>query len=234
MYLGAVDAIAHRLLGGEPAAAPPHYSHSVKDDAPVGSVKLRRGLHGSTSETMAVPVYYFDYVGHPFKYPAFAVECIDIQPRRANFLAKEEYYAPLPGENITLTDRSTGTTHTGPALAVRRPVEFPYDFMVEVRAYADNPAESASMVEWISRHLPPTTYLTVPQKDGTTRKWDVEQIGFKDLDKRDAVRQSPGLTREYVKVWTFRVEGYSDTTDLAVLETTGRGRIISVENKESP
>lgn len=237
MYLAALDAVAHRLLGGDPTLPPQNYTEDAKaSDGLLGRLDERVGMLGHPPQGPGgIPVFWFDYVGNAYeRLPCFSVECIDTQPRLGNFIAcdpdgsQEDYIEELPG-TIEILD-ATGETLTGAPLRTRRAIEIPYDFMVEVRAYSDDPLMSAKMVSWVSTVFHPVSYLTVRMADGSTRTWDVEQTDYRDLDKREVARTG---AREYAKVWTFRVEGYNDNTLSARLETTGRGRNLLVR-KENP
>lgn len=232
MYLAALDAIIHRLLGGNPKTVPPNYVMSPESDGVVGRLELPRGVQGHPAWMQgSVPVYLFNNDGNPTGvYPSFSVWCIGEEPRHGNYVAadvagsSDDYKPALPGE-AEVFDPATGQTFAGPALRRRRKVEYPYDFIIEVRAAALSMQMDAALGEWVHRVLPPRTYLYVAQKDGTHRVWDCTRDSERRLDARQAVIADPSL-REQVKTWTYRVEGYVDNTDEGRLETTGRGRTL--------
>lgn len=240
-YLGVLEAIRARLEGNHPFFVPKLLENSKWDhelpDRIIGNnakVKIEGFPATSINETVAnfeVPVLFFDAQGHDFttQYPSFTYEVIDFQPRTAEgeswwdspAYQGESYYNPVPSafEN-NVTDSLGNNLGTVFRMARTRPLERPFDIFVEIRAYSEDPVQSALMVKWITEHFAPTfEFLRVPMLDGTYRSWDMFQEAFRDLDKRDAARAgSPGVLREYAKVWTFRVEGYLDNTDQARLQ----------------
>jgi len=183
----------------------------------------------------SVPIFFFDQNGQQQEdnFPSFTYEIVDIQPRMAEYVfpaytyGGENYNIPVDGSTRTITD-SDGTEVTRPSLVKTRPVEQGYDFFVELRAYANDPIDSALLVQYLFTRFPPRHFLRVPMEDGSYRSWDMFQTAFQDLDKREAVREgSNGIMREYCKAVTLRVEGYLDNTNAAVYRNVVQRRVVS-------
>jgi hypothetical protein len=102
------------------------------------------------------------------------------------------------------------------------------DIMVEIRVYANDQVISSLLVDYIYTTFPPRCFIRVPQKDGTFRSWDMTFESYHDMDKREAVRSgTPGVQREYAKVFTYKVEGYFDNTDTARIVNVVRSSKIN-------
>jgi hypothetical protein len=193
--------------------------------------------HGVRLGGVQVPVLYFDVEGQLFTrvYPSITFEILDVTPRYAEYVFQspsyqgDGYVVPVNSSTRTI-QLSDGTTMSLPRMAKVRPVEHPFDIVVEVRAYAKDPVQSALLVNYVYSVFPPRHYLRVPQNDGSYRDWDMMYESYSDLDKRNAVRSgSPGVEREYCKVWNYKVEGYLDNTDLATFANLTKEPTITVE-----
>jgi hypothetical protein len=183
-----------------------------------------------------VPIHYYDVQGQDWQvnYPSLTYECINIQPRYTGGEYRQPRYGEYDFEDYAEpvaegTIEVDGETLTGNVLYRRRKVEQPYDFYVEIRAYAKDPVMTDALIRHVSRVLPPRTFLRVPMIDGSYRSWDVQQSAFQDLDKREAIASGRrGFEREYLKLWNFRVEGYLDTSDDSEYVNAVRERLITL------
>lgn len=220
-------------MGGDPSKAPTARSMLPQETGGlVGHISELHGVGG-----LKIPVFIPDFAGSPITaYPCFEVDVIDVQPRMANFVSRAaentaDDHKVLQVGDVIILDPDLGEV-TGPALRKRRKIAYPFDYSVELRAKSKDAILAAEMLDWLFTVFPPLSYLTVGMADGTSEKWDVEFVSYRDLDKREVV----ALTgeREYTKALTYRVEGYQDNTATARLETTGRGRNITTSIKELP
>lgn len=251
MYLAVLEAIRHRLEGADPQsvpALPDVYGDlaSMPLDMDGSSTVQRTNaaidrMSHVTVGRAPVPIYYFSTKGEPWhgQYPSMTFEMLDVTPR---FDDTRIYHSPkysggaylLPlkhsAEQVSLDGVDLGQL---PRLAKRRPIEEPYDFMFEIRALADNPTTSAMLVRHIYKCFPPRHYIRVPMMDGSYRSWDMQFKSYKDLDlDMTLVARQGGVVREYSKVFTYVVEGYSDTTDETQVVNLIRSRQIELAEKD--
>lgn len=247
-YLGTLEAIRARLEGNDPLFVPPLPEIPPDFDSTVPSREagintpalvdafLRQDRFAKVAQTK-VPIYLFDIEGGRFDriYPSFTFEILDAIPRYDEFIFQSDSYQgdryQIPVHN-SLKDISIDGIDQGlqPRMVRTRDVEHPLDIMIEIRAYAKDPLLSAMQVQHIYNILPPRGFLRVPMQDGSFRSWDMLFEHYRDLDKREAVRSgTPGVEREYAKVWTYRVEGYFDNTDTTVLQNVINKRSLNLE-----
>lgn len=250
-YIGALAAVRSRLLGKEFSFVPPYpemedlavwlQEHNATLDNAIGTASVAsddKSNRITLTNKLQVPVFYFGPEGSRERliYPSLSYEIIDFTPRFTEYLYNsptyrgEDYKIPFPGSEEIVYD---GDVNLGShaRMITRRPIEQPFDFMVELRSYSTDPVESAMLVSYVYSQFEPRGYLRVPMKDGTYRSWDMLFSSFQDLDTREAVRAaSPGIVREYSKVWTYKIEGYLDNTDLAALENLVRKRTLSTNH----
>lgn len=250
-YLGVMEAVRARLEGNDPkyvAQLPdilknwdheqPDRNEGINQEALVDAF-LRSDRFAYVGR-MRVPIYFFDIEGARFEgiYPSLSYEILDITPRYNEFIYQsdqyrgDEYNIPIQTTRQDVTDNIDGTDlGVYPRAIYRRAVEHPMDIMVELRCYANDPIISALLVEYIYNVFPPRYFIRVPQKDGSYRDWDVLFENYRDIDKRTAVRAgTPGVQREYAKVFTYRVEGYMDNTDTTDMVNLIRKRDINISN----
>lgn len=250
-YLAVEEAVRARLLGNPPGYVPPyplptvlqereHEQPSRVDDGD-GTVEIpaeynTKAVVPDTIVGIEVPVYKFDVDGHYWKqnYPCLTYEVIGVLPRYTEFLYSNIAYGGevyvedvLPSRETVVDNVDDTDLGEGAGMFYVREVEHPFDILVEVRAYSRVLTYSAVLTSYVYRVLEPRGFLRVPHKDGTYRSWDMLFQSFADLDKREAVASgTPGVEREYAKVWTYVVEGYLDNTDTRTLVHRTRSRII--------
>lgn len=235
-YLATVEAIKARLQGKHPkyVAPLPDLPKEWDFESPDNSVgveipaKLPIALKPSAYtrvSTVDVPIYFFDNEGARFEkiYPSFSYEILDVPPRYNEYIYMspsykgDRYQIDQESPQAQLYDTDGTDLGVSKRLALVRDVEQPIDIIFEIRAYSKDPILSALMVEYIYKHFQPRDFIRVMQKDGTHRSWDMFFKTYHDMDKREAVRSgTPGVEREYCKVWTYSVEGYMDNTDEAL------------------
>lgn len=245
-YLATTEAVIARLQG-KPATFVASLADLQKErgaataDQAVGlsapadvNAYLRRDAYTQVGG-LQVPIFYFDVEGQQFSriYPSITYEILDVKPRYNEFIYQspsyegDGYVIPVQAskQDVVLDEEDLGLI---PRLARTRPVEHPMDIVVELRVYAKDPVQSALLVSYIYGVFPPRHYLRVPQNDGSYRDWDMMFSSYQDLDKRQAVRAgTPGVEREYAKVWNYTVEGYMDNTDMALLQNLVRSREVN-------
>ena len=247
MYLGIVEAILARLQGNPPTFVPPlpmKPEHIVGGTAAVDAT-----LRPSASVSIVsydIPIFFLDPAGRDMKqvWPCFTFDILAVTPRfngESHYATSDAYrgdyfYDPVVQSKVTVTDVDDDgnlVTLTQPAMYRARPVMRPYDFLIEIQALADDDVISAFMVEHVYKNVfdPHDSFIRVPMRDGTYRSWDVLYKGFQDLDSRRAVRSgTPGVERQYSKVWTYNVEGYLDNTDMTELVNATRSRKLSIKS----
>ena len=247
-YLGVLEAVRARLEGNSPNFVPPipdiasNWDHEQPDriegvnQQAIVDAYLRQDRFAYVGR-LKVPIYLFDIEGQQFDtiYPSLTYEILDVVPRYRNFIfqsstTQEDVYE-IPVETTTqpVIDQDGNFLGNYPRAIRTRLVEHPLDILFEVRAYANDPIISALLVEYVYTIFPPRYYIKVPMKDGSNRSWDVLFENYRDLDKREAVRAgTPGVQREYAKVWTYRVEGYFDNTDTTDIVNVVRKQKLSV------
>lgn len=241
-YLGVVEAVIARLQG-KPKTFVPELpklpNHAITGSAELES-QFRPKAYIGIVKTQ-VPIYYLDPSGRDVKklYPCFTFNVIDFTPRYDEYVFNSKTYngdyasfsvSPSKADVEDVDENGNPVTLRGDMLMGRRPVMHPYDIMVEIRALCDDDTLSAFMVEHVYANVfEPRDFLRVPMKDGSQRSWDVLFQSFRDLDSRQAVRAgTPGIERQYQKVWTYKIEGYLDNTDKTVLVNVIKARKIDV------
>lgn len=249
-YLGLLSAVRARLEGKPFKYTPKLQDITVRWDEengrttlPISAAEVLSELRDPCSVSVGarkVPIYFFDIIGHDEEqvYPALTFEIVDLEPRfdEGSILSLPEYGGlQMHREAISSTSEEVfdGTTSLGEAPRMResRALEVPYDFIVELRAYAKDPIFSAFLVAYITQRFLPRHFIRVPLNNGCYGSWDLMYESFQDLDKREAARSgTPGFEREYAKVWQYRAEGFLDNTDTAVLENLVRSRTITMDN----
>lgn len=245
MYLGILEAIRGRLEGREPGYVPalgPLGALFFGPDVPVNFAVINEYMQRTTTVNYAglqVPIFLFDVKGLDVfsTYPALTFECIDIQPRTssgyvASSLASgSDIFKKDVPESVIRAKDGAESIGTIPRMAWLKEHPKPYNFMIEVRAYSRDPVESALLVDYVSSVLPfRGPYLRVPQKDGTVKDWRITQSHFQDADNaQTAGVGSPGLSAEYLKVWTFDVRGFRDNTDTWALVNLIKHRKTTLE-----
>jgi hypothetical protein len=192
----------------------------------------------TNGKLLSVPIWRFGVEGQPWKgvYPCFTYEVIDLQPRfdetyrfqpdMDSYGVGDGYLEPIDRSAETLTDTDGTDLGSTARLANRRPIEQPMDFIIEVRCYAKDDYTSAALVNHVYNLFLPRHFLRVAQEDGSYRSWDLLFQSFQDLDRREAVIAG-AAEREWAKVWTYKLEGYMDTTKQAELTSLIRGRRIT-------
>lgn len=245
-YLGVLEGARFRLEGGDRKAVPslsallgtwdgktPDRSIGLQTAALVDAA-LRRNSTLMVGK-VKVPIYWFDGGGASFKalYPALAFDIIGTTPRYNEFVYQSDSYRGDMYQNDIPTSAAEvfdGSEDVGsfPRMTAKRPVEHPLDVMLEIRAYAKDPLFMGFLEEYVYQKFTPRDFLRVPMRDGSYRSWDVIFKDSNDLDKREAVRAAtPGVEREYAKVWTYTVEGYFDNTDKTELVNLVQKRTIT-------
>lgn len=248
-YLGTLEAVRARLEGNPPQFVAPlpnidkDWDHQSPDriagiNAPA---QIDADLKDSSSTIVgkiSVPIYNFDDEGAHSKqnYPSLTFEIMDVVPRYNEFIFQSDSYQgdvyeiPVTTTGEDLHDVDGTDLGVSPRMIQQRNVEHPMDIMVEIRAYADDPVISAMLVQYVYGIFPPRYFIRVPMKDGSYRSWDMLFFHFKDLDKIETVAApSPGVQREYLKIWTYRVEGYLDNTDTTEFVNNVRKRKINLD-----
>ena len=244
--IGTLAAVRARLQGQAPSYIP---SYPKIEDfeseflQPIDNAAAQADVQSSTKKnwlarlpTRKVPIVYFDVPGmrNNLIYPSLTYEVISYTPRYTEYAfdspeyGGEDYIIPITESAETVLD---GDEDLGeyPRIAWRRSLEHPMDITIEIRAYAKDPLESLLLVQYVYGAFEPRGYMRVPMHDGSYASWDLMFEDFKDLDKREAVDSgAEGVVREYAKVWTYKLEGYVDNTELAVLENLVRKRTLTV------
>ncbi len=257
-YLAVLEAVRARLEGNSPKYVPPfpgserlklweaenpERASAIKN----GSAKVAARYTSSTNAKInlgglktatEVPIFLFNQEGNYSSqiYPCFTYEVIDFTPRYEEYVqtdleAGSEFYTrEIMTSAEEVVDADGTSLGSSPRLVEKRLVEHPFDILVEIRAFAKDPIMSAEMTSYVYDRFVPRGYIRVPQKDGSYRSWDMLYSSFSDLDRRAAVQEgTPGVTREYAKAWTYKVEGYLDNTDQTVLVHRNRSRSLGLE-----
>lgn len=218
-YEGIIEALKHRLTGGDPYVAP-------QVSSPLGSA-VRFQLEGAE-----VVVAHRGVEGRPItERPLISYAIIAENPRFENYLTPygnrhDEDVEPSM-ETVTAPD---GTTFQRPALAFQRPFAEPLDFMVEIRAYADSLEDLAKLSRHVRKTFKQRGWLTVPLADGSAEEWDLLWADHKNADERVAVQNGTmGLETEGLRIWTYRLEGYLDNSQDKTLRSKPRHLDLLVE-----
>ncbi len=249
-YLGVFEAIRARLEGKSFLFVPdyPGKAQNLDMSNPQGTVfdfaavktLLSRTSNVVVEGVMTVPIHPHEIAGQLLErvYPSFVFDVIAIMPRyqeavfNSGDYGGEKYSTPVAESVEDVYDNGV-FVDTYARMIKRRPIEHPVDFLVEVRVHAKEHVEAALLVQYIYEQFPPRHFLRVPHKDGSFRSWDLFQTDYKDLDSREAVKTGTDLAeREYTKVFTYRVEGYLDNTDMVEFVNLIRKRSLTVEAVE--
>lgn len=232
-YLSVLRAVQARLQGESFFHVPPFPGPDL--DGAMGRVSVAqefRTVNVAVALTLQVPLLFFGVEGARTNvvYPSLSYEIIDYTPRYDEYVHSDlEYGGDVYREEIAASAETVLDSGTdlgaSPRMFRERALEHPMDILVEIRAHADDPVVSALLVEYVYDRFPPRHFIRVPMKDGSHKSWDMLFVNYQDLDQREAVRAGlPGVEREYAKAWTYKVEGYFDNTDTAVLRNTVRKR----------
>ena len=239
-YLGVIEAVLSRLQGYPRERVPelpqqPDQYLTRWTEVDSGLKKLAE----TTVVNVQVPIYYLDPSGRELDelLPASTFNMIGVTPRFApgeNVFNSKMYAGDTAYEDVAETKETItytdGVALTGAVMRRVRPVQHPFDFLVEIHALADSELMSALLLDHLyGKVFSPRDFIRVPMKDGSYRSWDMIFRGAQDLDSRRAVRSgSPGTERLYDKVWTYLIEGYLDNTDTTFLMNVTKKRTVSV------
>ena len=253
-YLGVLEAVRARLLGNDPKFVPsfpvPEVAQKRREEQPLGTVHKKSTIVNAEYNTsdvvpkriigFEVPVYEFDVSGRYWaqNYASLTYDVTDFSPRYtehvenpAGYGGRDAYCFPVAGTSTTVTDGDGNVLGEASDLYRQRPVEAPFDITIEVRAYAKDKVQATLLVDYVYTRMGTRGFLRVPYRDGSYRSWDMIHQDYQDLDKREAVRAgTPGLEREYAKVWTYVIEGYLDNTDSTQLVHRTQQRIIQLSS----
>lgn len=251
-FLGALEALKARLTGRPFLYTPPLHDDVIKAwNEKLSALELQTHMQGhqtnvpvklrseadTTISGKKVPVHYFDVTGATqpgLTSPALTYSIIDFIPRYDGALwssadyGGDVYCSPVEGSEEEVIDENGESLGSAARVVSTRPIEHPFDIMVEFRAYASDIFDSAMLVKYLYERFPPRHFIRVPMRDGSYRSWDMLHQDSKTLDRKEATRSgTPGLEREYVKVFTYVIEGYLDNTDQARLQQLNRTRVIT-------
>lgn len=249
-YISVLESVRARLAGNSPKYVPPfpNLEHLTqrREAERTGPFKggTTRVVPGAKSQSVAklvfgnvtqeVPIFEFDTNGkyHTLDHPSLTYNILAVTPRYKEFVWSDHDYggADVYQEELLHSKEPVldvdGETIDVPVLMRTRPVEHPFDILVEIRAIASGPTEAAAawLVQYVYERFPPRGYIRVPQMDGSYRSWDMLYVNFDDRDSRSYTIADE---REYGKVWTYTVEGYLDNTDLTRLEQRSKSVTIN-------
>lgn len=238
-YLGVISAFRARLEGkgrefvpdfpvldGSEGETPPAFKNTGSTQVPNYLTNSKDVCGGHIN----VPVYAFDISGRSWNdvYPAITLEVVTLEPRFDEYQERGAgapyYYEPV----LSSSELLPGDTQRTARLAKVREIEQPMDFFVQVKAYARDPVLSALLVDYVYDTLRPRDFIRVPLRDGRYADWDLFSVDYTDLDNaQPAAGGVPGMLREYLKVFMYRVEGYLDNTDTTRLVSLIRKLTIS-------
>ena len=233
-FLGALDSILARLEGKDFSFVP-----SLRH---LEELKIRDGgvRHSETTVGIyEVPIKYYDATNERYAvvYPSLTYAIVDIQPRFAEWLPNprgykaESYSFPVESSKAQVLSSSGEDLGMCPRMKVTRDIEQPLDIMFEVRAYADSVALAAALVSYVYKCFPYRGFLRVRKEDGSFSSWDSLFLNFTNMSpKQQAAYEQLGIQREYVYIWTYRLEAYLDTSDTA--ELVNYVRRVDIENEK--
>lgn len=237
-YLGVAEALIARMEGQPKTfvpALPKKPDHTV-----VGNAEVATTLRDSAKVCIAqvdIPIFFIDGSGADIdQVPCFSCNVISVTPRYDNFVFQSESYKgdysyeKVGHSKSTIKDSNGEVIGTDSMLLRERRVMHPFDFLIEIRAEADDDVLMAMMVQHVYANVfEPRDFIRVPMLDGSYRSWDVLHKDFQSLDRRRAARAgTPGIERLYTKVWTYLIEGYLDNTDTTTLVNAVRSRRINL------
>jgi len=240
-YIGILEAFRARLEGQDPKYVPRLPSTPLKDDPRIAAEVDGGAVAGGAGSTVNVNGLTINIADDDDSgqwsvelWPMITYRVVANNPRYNEWISNTDpeqgigdgYQIPIETSSQELKEGKF-SLGSSPRLFKTRPVEIPIDFLVEVKLMANNNITSALLVDYVYRVLPPRSFIRVPMKDGTFASWDLDMQDFKDLDVRSAVL-SGNAEKEYAKVFTYRVEGYLDNTDLAKISSRVRKVSINV------
>lgn len=243
-FFGSLEAVRARLEGKDKLFVPslPHVPLNFDldiagSDGDQGWVQVDSFIRRTTEARIGqivVPVYYFaDRTGQQVKGAdtSLAFSITTVEPRMDQGEAVIGHWSEtLSAPVADVYDGDELIASQVPRMAREREIETPVDYMFEIRAYATTAFETAMLIRHVYRVFPPRTFLRVPQADGSYVSWHClyEDGSFRDLDARKAVVQGTE-ERQFTKVWTYKIEGYLDNTDEAVLVNLVRKRNLTLK-----
>ena len=239
MYLGVIEAILSRLQGNPRSFVPflpEHPTRQLSGNIAGMNTDIRaKGTVNLVSRN--IPIFFIDPSGRDMSdlWPSFTYDVLAITPRFAageNNYQSDVYKGDYASTDVSFSQGRAWSANDddgvtkGPMLVKTAPQAHPMDIMIEVQALSDDDVLSALMVDYIYRQVfQPRDFIRVPVRDGSFRSWDMTFKNYQDLDARRTVRAgSPGVERQYAKVWTYVIEGYLDTSDLVQMQATVRQR----------
>jgi hypothetical protein len=242
-YQGVSEAVRARLEGKPFDYVPPIESLPLTSpSSPVRATKetaripllLSRAAYNQTSKTtfdVALVEDGPDYQDKARVYPSLSYAVISVDPRYKEALPilpgyhAENYAIPvdISAEEVKDQGQSLGFA---PRMIRRRTIEHPFDFLVEIKAHAKVEREAMALISHVLKRLPPRHFLRVARLDGSWNSWDIFQVDYKDVGRTGNRNLSREL--EYQYVWTYRVEGYLDTTDEETFVNLVRSRELGL------
>jgi hypothetical protein len=248
-YLGVLESVRSRLTGKGSKFVPPFPSleqlqKRTTEDIQNAGKRAEAVVPTSPKADpltyvggIHVPVFNFraDGANLDLIFPSISFDITGYTPRYAEFVYRSEdyngdgvYHEPVENSKEEVFDGNGESLGIAARMVKIRPIEHPMDITVEVRVHTLNESEASYLVQYIYNVFPPRYFIRVPMRDGTYRSWDMLFEDFADLDRQEAVYTgAPGAVIEHTKVFTYRVEGYSDTTDQYAYVNRTRKRIIT-------
>ena len=185
---------------------------------------------------ITVPIHPFDPQGTRSAriYPSITFNIGIATPRYDEAVSQTKKYSADFYESVVADDYIEITdgeeTFRVPQLLKRRPVEHPYDVVVEIRIYSKDYGLKQYLQNYVYERFEPRSFLVVAMADGSSRSWDMLWKDTQDLDKRDAAL-SGLIDREFASSFTYNVEAYADETAKTRYDIPTRNVVQSQEKK---
>lgn len=238
MYFGVSEAVRARLEGKPfefvpPIDAAPQHEHTPNPPTSKAEISFAP-FPGSF--LVDVVEEGPDWIEQNRVYPSLSFNIIDIQPRYENYLVSspeypaQDHFIPVITTNEAVKDGKY-VLRVGARMLRQQPVEEPFNFIVEIGAYAKAEEEAKALIRYINRRFKLRGYIRVPRLDGSFVSWDML---YREYSDRDAAIGARSISREkqYKKIWTYVIEGYADTTDQTTIVNVNRYRGLSLGIEE--
>lgn len=237
-YLGVSEAVRARLEGKPFEYVPPLNAVPQREHTPNPPTSKAEIPFVLSDTTFLVDVIEEgpDWVERSRAYPSLSFNIIDVQPRYGDSLvsspayAVHDHFTPVSTTEEVVKDGKQ-TLRSGARMLRQQAVEHPFNFMIEIGAYAKSEQEAIALISYVYDKFKPRGFIRVPRLDGTWDSWDMI---FREYSDRDAAngRRAIGYEKEYKKIWTYIIEGYLDTSRQVTLVNTNRYRGLSIGMKE--